>query len=51
MITPLGTVLYSPRSGLLPESVGESAIFRRSRCSPNCVTSIAKDVLTLELQR
>ncbi|MEV5017697.1 transposase family protein [Streptomyces sp. NPDC053780] len=26
-------------------------IFRRSRCSPNCMSSIAKAVLTLELQR
>ncbi len=26
-------------------------IFRRSRCSPNRMTSIAKAVLTLELQR
>ncbi|MET8732182.1 IS5/IS1182 family transposase, partial [Streptomyces parvus] len=25
--------------------------FRRSRCSPNRMTSIAKAVLTLELQR
>lgn len=26
-------------------------IFRRSRCSPNRMTSIAKAILTLELQR
>ncbi|MFC7830980.1 transposase family protein, partial [Streptomyces sp. NPDC057375] len=26
-------------------------IFRRSRCNPNRMTSIAKAVLTLELQR